>query len=138
MAKSTETDPSPPSWSAADERAAQEIERDLDQVTDLRDAGVIGMQEWVIIQDGFQRRLPYRAQQRRRHEARFAAHFPNSTCRWCGHVVVDIGSGGPLWRHVDTQGDVMAGCRAASYVAGAGWDDGLDRRWKAAPERGAR
>lgn len=41
--------------------------------------------------------------------------------------------GRPVWRHNDP--DSMAGCRAASYWEGRGWDEGIPRSWTARPLR---
>lgn len=55
-------------------------------------------------------------------------------CKHCRQPIQALSSkdDGPLrWTHADTS----RGCRAASFRAGYGWNESLDRKWKASPER---
>lgn len=52
-------------------------------------------------------------------------------CRRCGRAVVDLGG---KWTHINAAGGLNVGCRAASFTAGAGWDDNIPRTWTAAPK----
>jgi hypothetical protein len=54
-------------------------------------------------------------------------------CTRCGRRIVPAGDG---WRHIDPQGDLIKGCRAASFENDAGWDDRLSRSWNATPPAG--
>jgi hypothetical protein len=47
-------------------------------------------------------------------------------CRYCGK---EISRFGDTWLHA-TGG---RGCRAATFDPDVGWDDSLDRKWRAAP-----
>lgn len=65
-----------------------------------------------------------------------AARYPSDEerCAHCGRAIVDIGAAGtPRWIHPSADGGTNVGCRAASFEASSGWDDSLDRRWKARP-----
>lgn len=53
-------------------------------------------------------------------------------CRRCGRAVVDLGD---KWTHINAEGGLNVGCRAASFTFDAGWDDDLPRRWTAAPNK---
>lgn len=56
-------------------------------------------------------------------------------CRRCGRIVVATASAhGAQWIHLSADGGCNVGCRAASFAPGAGWDDSLDRSWKATPD----
>jgi hypothetical protein len=52
-------------------------------------------------------------------------------CARCGQVIVEQASG---WTH-PTEAGTFRGCRAASFHADTGWNDELDRRWKAKPPK---
>lgn len=52
-------------------------------------------------------------------------------CRRCGRAIVN--PTGSTWTHLAADGALVVGCRAASFVDDEGWDDSLDRRWKARP-----
>lgn len=52
-------------------------------------------------------------------------------CRRCGRAIVQATAG--RWTHLAADGTLVIGCRAASFTSGDGWDDSLDRRWRAAP-----
>ena len=54
-----------------------------------------------------------------------------TVCTRCGRRIVDVGDGQSRWTHLLADGGMNVGCRAASFVAGAGWDESLDRGWKA-------
>jgi hypothetical protein len=54
-----------------------------------------------------------------------------ATCRRCGRAIVQPTLG--RCTHLAAGGTLVAGCRAASFTSGDGWDDALDRRWRAAP-----
>ena len=60
-------------------------------------------------------------------------------CRNCHKPIIgvrsDVGRTGYLWLHVEAEPGASRGCRAASYKQGGGWDDSLNRRWKATPTR---
>jgi hypothetical protein len=52
-------------------------------------------------------------------------------CKHCQQPIQALSSkNGPLrWTHADTS----RGCRAASFRPGLGWNESLDRKWKASP-----
>jgi hypothetical protein len=57
-------------------------------------------------------------------------------CRYCGRIVVArSSSGNNRWIHLAADGGRNVGCRAASFTVENGWDDNLDRSWKARPDR---
>jgi len=67
-------------------------------------------------------------------------------CANCGELIFDPGYGSllhrdPTWEQIpgtpfELQSDyAMVGCRAASFREGKGWNDSLDRKWKAKPIR---
>lgn len=53
----------------------------------------------------------------------------SSTCRRCHKPIVSVS--GSFWVHL---ADFMVGCRAASFTPEKGWDESLNRRWKATPK----
>jgi hypothetical protein len=53
-----------------------------------------------------------------------------ATCRNCHQPIEKIED---RWTHTDD--DRMVGCRPASFVEGKGWNDKLDGRWRAAPQK---
>lgn len=54
-----------------------------------------------------------------------------TSCRRCGRSIVN--PTGNKWTHLAADGTLVVGCRAASFTPGDGWDDTLDRRWRAMP-----
>ena len=55
-------------------------------------------------------------------------------CRMCGQAIVDVGQpSAPAWKHLGADGRLYVGCRAASFQPDSGWNDRLDKSWKAAP-----
>ena len=54
-----------------------------------------------------------------------------ATCRRCGRAIVEAVSG--RWTHLAADGTLVVGCRAASFTRDQGWNDTLDRGWRAAP-----
>ncbi len=52
-------------------------------------------------------------------------------CRRCGRAVIDVGGN---WTHINAEGGLNVGCRAASFTEAGGWDTEIPRTWKAAPE----
>jgi hypothetical protein len=70
-----------------------------------------------------------------------AARYPNGDerCMHCGRAIVDVGMAGPpRWIHLAADGGTNVGCRTASFESDSGWNDSLDRRWKARPVDGRR
>ena len=70
--------------------------------------------------------------------------YATATCSKCGHPLGMSPRGGDRWAHIDpTNGTAgtfgSIGCRAASFDRPEvdGWDDTLDRRWKATPVKGS-
>src|SRR5262245_53641020 len=59
---------------------------------------------------------------------------PPINCVRCGRQIVPTGH--DRWSHIDPQGALMRGCYAASFVTDEGWDDSLNRSWKAKPPKG--
>jgi hypothetical protein len=55
-----------------------------------------------------------------------------ATCKHCGHQVADVGD---HWVHWVDGKQSNVGCRAASFdrLDGRGWDEALDKHWKAQP-----
>jgi hypothetical protein len=53
---------------------------------------------------------------------------PRGTCRRCSQPIVEDNE---RWYHDDP--DRSRGCRAASFVAGDGWDEALGKTWMATP-----
>lgn len=51
------------------------------------------------------------------------------SCRWCGRSIVN--TMGDKWTHLAADNTLVVGCRAASFTPGEGWDETLDRRWRA-------
>lgn len=67
----------------------------------------------------------------------WAAQHPQheDRCAHCQRVILDIGAAGkPRWIHLSADGGTNVGCRAASFEPARGWDESLDRKWKARPE----
>jgi hypothetical protein len=54
-------------------------------------------------------------------------------CRHCGRAIVDPGGEG-RWTHHGADGQLVRGCRAASFKPEEGWDESLRRSWVAAPK----
>jgi hypothetical protein len=59
------------------------------------------------------------------------ARVERAACRHCGVEIVKGNDG--AWYHGDVPSWGSRGCRAHSYHRLGGWDDALDRSWKASP-----
>jgi hypothetical protein len=57
---------------------------------------------------------------------RAASPNEQAECRYCGKPITQFGD---TWLH--SAGG--RGCRAATFDPDVGWDDSLDRKWRAAP-----
>lgn len=53
------------------------------------------------------------------------------SCANCGAPVITT----PFKRGLVHESDMMKGCRAASFVAGSGWNDNIPRSWNAKEKR---
>lgn len=65
-----------------------------------------------------------------------------ATCKRCAFPVVttDPGTAKPYWLHADPSNgmplDMGRGCRSASYSRLGTWDESMDRKWTATPDKG--